>query len=68
MTLWKLLVYYNLYSVSQENPDSYSTMRVRILLGHTVDILANFLVISPIFYVLDSGFSIELKLDFSKKV
>ena len=24
------------YSVSQENPDSHSTMRVRILLGHTV--------------------------------
>ena len=26
----------NLYSVSQENPDSHSTIRVRILLGHTV--------------------------------
>ena len=24
------------YSVSQENPDSHSTMRVRILLGHSV--------------------------------
>ena len=25
-----------IYSVSQENPDSYSAMRVRILLGHAV--------------------------------
>ena len=25
-----------IYSVSQENPDSHSTMRVRILLGNTV--------------------------------
>ena len=53
-----------LYSVSQENPNTHSTMRVRILLGHTVQLTVLKLPDSGVFKTpkfFESGHSSPVK-------